>query len=90
MTTAHPTGTLRLTCYAYPHGHSWRHVDLFLHDENGREINWVHWPAEDTGPDGADAATARAEPALRRTSPWEPGLTADGRTFWSASAAWEA
>ncbi|WP_033292457.1 hypothetical protein [Amycolatopsis jejuensis] len=79
---------LSMTCYADTHEYGWRHVDLFVHDPGGRELNWVHWPAEEVGPDGADVATARHEPGLHRTSPWRRGISADGSEYWTADAAW--
>lgn len=81
--------TLTLTCYNDTHGYGWRHVDLFVHDESGRELSWVHWQASADGPDSADAATATVEPALRRTSPWRRGVSASGMDYWVADAAWD-
>lgn len=81
--------TMFLTCYADTHGYGWHHVDLFTHDGNGKEVNWVHWQVDQDGPDGADAATALAEPTLRRTSPWEHDVSADGSEYWTARAAWQ-
>jgi hypothetical protein len=86
------TGTdgrsMLLTCYADTHGYGWHHVDLFTHDRDGKEVGWVHWQVDRDGPDGADDATGRTEPALRRTSPWEHGVSADGGEYWTARAAW--
>ena len=79
---------MTLTCYADTHDYGWHHVDLFVHDSRGREVNWVHWQVDRDGPDGADAATARVEPTLRRTSDWERGVSADGSEYWIAQAAW--
>ncbi|MCX4703183.1 hypothetical protein [Streptomyces sp. NBC_01373] len=81
--------TTFLTCYADLHDYGWHHVDLFVHDEAGKEINWVHWQVEEDGPDAADRATARVEPALRRTGEWEHGIRADGSSYWTAQAAWD-
>jgi hypothetical protein len=86
--TGVPT-TMTLTCYADTYGYGWHHVDLFVHDERGRELNWVHWQTDEDGPDGADTATARIEPTLRRTSEWRRGLSANGSEYWTASAAWD-
>ncbi|MFD4872519.1 hypothetical protein ACFWOB_04025 [Streptomyces sp. NPDC058420] len=80
--------TMFLTCYADTHQYGWHHVDLFVHDSAGQEVNWVHWQVDQDGPDGADAATARVEPALRRTSEWQRGVSADGSEYWIAQAAW--
>ncbi|MFF5009769.1 hypothetical protein ACFY3G_43960 [Streptomyces phaeochromogenes] len=80
--------TMFLTCYADTHNYGWHHVDLFVHDSAGREVNWVHWQVDEDGPDGADEATARVEPALRRTSEWRRGVSADGSEYWIAQAAW--
>ncbi|MDH6677783.1 hypothetical protein M2284_001982 [Rhodococcus sp. LBL1] len=77
-----------LTCYADTHRYGWHHVDLFVHDEYGNEINWVHWQVREDGPDGADAATARVEPDLRRTTEWKRGISADGSEYWIAEAEW--
>ncbi|WP_316959356.1 hypothetical protein [Streptomyces sp. TRM68367] len=80
--------TMLLTCYADTHGYGWHHVDLFTHDHTGREVNWVHWQVDEDGPAGADKATARVEPALRRTSDWRHGISADGSEYWTALATW--
>ncbi|MBF6139965.1 MULTISPECIES: hypothetical protein [Nocardia] len=79
---------LTLMCYNDTHGYGWRHVDLFLHDASGRELNWVHWQADADGPEAADRVTAAAEPSLRRTSEWRHGVSASGMDYWSADAAW--
>ncbi|WP_210587665.1 hypothetical protein [Streptomyces sp. GESEQ-35] len=81
--------TTFLTCYDDLHGYGWHHVDLFVHDAAGREINWVHWQVAEDGPDAADRETAHVEPALRRTSEWEHGIRADGSSYWTARAAWD-
>ncbi|MEV6234675.1 hypothetical protein AB0L88_43100 [Saccharopolyspora shandongensis] len=79
---------MTLTCYNDTHGYGWRHVDLFVHDPRGRELNWVHWEVAEDGPDAADAVTAEVEPLLRRTSEWRHGVSAGGMDFWVADAAW--
>lgn len=41
MSTTTPTitpTTMLLTCYADTYGYGWHHVDLFVHDEDGREL----------------------------------------------------
>jgi hypothetical protein len=88
--TARRSGTthMTLTCYNDNHGYGWRHVDLFVHDEFGRELNWVHWQVDADGPDAADAVTARMEPDLRRVSKWRHGVSAGGVDYWVADAAW--
>lgn len=80
--------TMLLICYADTHRYGWHHVDLFTHDSTGHEVNWVHWTVDEDGPDGADRATARVEPALRRTSDWRHGVSADGSEYWTAQASW--
>jgi hypothetical protein len=82
------TPRMTLTCYNDTHGYGWHHVDLFVHDHHGRELNWVHWQAPDDGPDVADAVTANVEPQLRRTSQWRHGVSASGMDYWTADAAW--
>lgn len=77
-----------LMCYNDNHGYGWRHVDLFVHDSEGRELEWVHWQVPADGPDAADEVTARVEPTLRRTSEWRHGVSAGGVDFWEADAAW--
>ena len=77
-----------LTCYADTYGYGWHHVDLFVHDENGLEMNWVHWQVQEDGPEAADAETARVEPDLKRTSEWKHGISANGSEYWTADAAW--
>lgn len=81
---------MTLTCYNDTHGYGWRHVDLFVHDAGGREVEWVHWLVDEDGPEAADAATAEVEPLLRRTSPWRHGVSASGMDYWVADAEWEA
>ncbi|MDA3627406.1 hypothetical protein OU415_18320 [Saccharopolyspora sp. WRP15-2] len=80
---------MTLTCYNDTHGYGWRHVDLFVHDAEGRELNWVHWAVAADGPDAADAVTAEVEPTLRRTSEWRHDVSASGMDYWVADAAWE-
>lgn len=79
---------MTLMCYNDTHGYGWRHVDLFLHDADGRELNWVHWQVAEDGPDAADRITAVAEPGLRRTSDWRHAVSAGGMDYWSADARW--
>ena len=78
-----------LVCYNDTHGYGWRHVDLFVYDEAGHEINWVHWQVDKDGPEAADAVTARVEPSLRRISEWRHGVSAGGMDFWTAEAGWD-
>lgn len=80
--------SMTLTCYNDTHGYGWKHVDLFMHDERGRELNWVHWAVFADGPDAADEVTAVVEPTLRRTSEWRHGESASGMDYWEADAAW--
>ncbi|MEV4645534.1 hypothetical protein [Saccharopolyspora sp. NPDC049357] len=80
---------MTLTCYNDTHGYGWRHVDLFVHDAEGRELNWVHWQVTQDGPDAADAVTAKIEPLLRRTSEWRHGVSESGMDYWVADAAWD-
>ncbi|UKA60531.1 hypothetical protein [Arthrobacter sp. FW306-2-2C-D06B] len=87
---AHPRKHDRmfLTCYADTFGYGWHHVDLFVHDENDLEVNWVHWQADQDGPEAADAVTARIEPQLKRMTEWKHGISANGSEYWTADAAW--
>lgn len=87
---AYPTRHDRmfLTCYADTYGYGWHHVDLFVHDDNGLEVNWVHWQVDQDGPEAADAVTARVEPQLKRVSDWKHGISANGAEYWTADAAW--
>ncbi|MFT4286026.1 hypothetical protein [Nocardioides sp.] len=80
--------TMTLICYEDTHGYGWKHVDLFVHDAAGREVNWVHWGVAADGPDAADEVTATVEPLLRRTSPWRHGVSESGMNYWVADAAW--
>jgi hypothetical protein len=77
-----------LTCYADTYGYGWHHVDLFVHDKNGLEVNWVHWQVDKDGPEAADAVTAKVEPQLRRLSEWKHGISANCSEYWTADAAW--
>ncbi|WP_284990551.1 hypothetical protein [Arthrobacter sp. efr-133-TYG-120] len=77
-----------LTCYMDTFGYGWHHVDLFVHDENDLEVNWVHWQVDQDGPEAADAVTARVEPRLRRTSEWKHGRSENGLEYWTAEADW--
>jgi hypothetical protein len=63
-------------------------VDLFVHDEQGREVNWVHWTVEEDGPRAADESVRVVEPQLSRTSEWKRGVSAIGVEYWTADAAW--
>ncbi|MDF0529276.1 hypothetical protein P0W64_08895 [Tsukamurella sp. 8F] len=77
-----------LTCYRDTFDYGWHHVDLFVHDDVGREVNWVHWTVEADGPEAADASVTREEPQLRRTTPWEHHLSVVGQDYWTAEAEW--
>ncbi|MFJ9587980.1 hypothetical protein [Streptomyces acidicola] len=79
---------MTLTCYNDTYGYGWKHVDLFVHDADGRELNWVHWGVPKDGPDAADRITAIVEPALRRTSDWRHGKSSSGMDYWEADAVW--
>jgi hypothetical protein len=78
-----------LTCYEDTFNYGWHHVDLFVHDEFGREVNWVHWTVEADGPEAADASVRQEEPWLARTTPWRHHLSAVGATYWTADASWD-
>lgn len=82
------THRLLLVCYADTFGYGWPHVDLFVHDEHGREVNWVHWPAPGNGPVAADRATAVEEPSLTRAGEWERRVGPGGAVHWTAEAVW--
>jgi hypothetical protein len=86
--TLDPARRMTLTCYNDNHGYGWRHVDLFVHDADGNELDWVHWQVDRDGPDAADASTARVEPLLRRVSPWRHAVSAGGVDYWTADAEW--
>lgn len=77
-----------LTCYEDTLNYGWHHVDLFVHDELGREVNWVHWTVNADGPEAADESVRREEPLLRRTSAWEHHVSPAGVNYWIADAAW--
>jgi hypothetical protein len=77
-----------LSCYEDTLGYGWKHVDLFVHDEHGREVEWVHWGVPADGPDAADASLVKVEPGLVRMSPWRPGRSAAGVRYWTAEARW--
>ena len=79
---------MTLTCYNDTFGYGWRHVDLFVHDANGRELNWVHWQAPGDGPDAADDVTRSVEPTLRRTTAWRHAVSENGMDYWTADAEW--
>jgi hypothetical protein len=77
-----------LTCYGDKLIYGWHHVDLFVHDELGREVNWVHWTVEADGPEAADASLRREEPDLVVTTPWEHHESPFGMEYWTAEASW--
>jgi hypothetical protein len=79
-----------LTCYEDTLNYGWHHVDLFVHDELGREVNWVHWMVEADGPEAADESVRAEEPLLRRTSDWVHHVSAAGVSYWTADATWSA
>ena len=77
-----------LTCYEDTHSFGWHHVDLFVHDRHGRELNWVHWTVEADGPDAADRSVRREEPTLHRTTEWHHRVGPSGIDYWVADAVW--
>jgi len=77
-----------LTCYRDTLGYGWHHVDLFVHDEYGREVNWVHWGVPEDGPEAADRSIATVEPDLERATPWQHDVSAAGVDYWTAEARW--
>lgn len=77
-----------LTCYEDTFDYGWHHVDLFVHDELGREVNWVHWGVSEDGPEAADASITRQEPDLERTTEWREGRSPAGMLYWTAEARW--
>ncbi|MBQ1445417.1 MAG: hypothetical protein IIZ13_16365 [Renibacterium sp.] len=83
-----PPVTTTLTCYNDTHNYGWRHVDLFVRDPAGRELNWVHWQVPEDGPDAADDVTSLIEPQLRRISEWRHSVSASGMDYWEADASW--
>jgi hypothetical protein len=88
MTTSETGHRMTLTCYNDTHGWGWKHVDLFVHDASGHELNWVHWAVSDDGPDAADDVTSKVEPTLRRTSEWRHAQSDTGMDYWVADAEW--
>ena len=80
---------LFLTCYEDTFNYGWHHVDLFVHDELGREVNWVHWTVEADGPEAADTSVRAEEPCLIRTTAWQHHFSAVGAQYWTADAAWD-
>ncbi|WP_230206508.1 hypothetical protein [Microbacterium gorillae] len=79
---------MTLMCYTDTFGYGWKHVDLFTHDLDGNELNWVHWGVPEDGPDAADRVTARIEPDLRRTTDWRHHVSAFGQEYWIADVEW--
>jgi hypothetical protein len=79
---------MTLTCYNDSHGWGWKHVDLFVRDEAGRELNWVHWSVPEDGPAAADRVTEKIEPTLTRISEWRHAKSASGMDYWEADASW--
>lgn len=77
-----------LTCYGDKFNYGWHHVDLFVHDQLGREVNWVHWTVEADGPEAADASVRIEEPDLLRTTAWEHKVSVFGMHYWTAEASW--
>lgn len=78
-----------LTCYEDTLRYGWHHVDLFIHDQYGREVNWVHYEVKADGPEAADELMKVEEPSLVRTSPWQPSVSAAGVNYWTADADWQ-
>ena len=78
-----------LSCYEDTFNYGWHHVDLFVHDEFGREVNWVHWTVQADGPEAADESVRREEPSLRRLTPWQHHVSAFGMNYWTADAAFD-
>lgn len=85
---ADPRSHMTLTCYNDTYGYGWKHVDLFVREAGGLELNWVHWGVPADGPDAADEVTATVEPTLLRTSEWRHRKSANGMDYWEADAAW--
>ena len=77
-----------IVCYNDTHGLGWHHVDLFVHDTAGRELDWVHWQVGADGPEAADDVTGAVEPNLKRTSAWRHGVGPSGVEYWEADAVW--
>ena len=61
-----------LTCYTDTFGYGWHHVDLFVHDENDLEVNWVHWGVDQDGPRWSRSCGEHLN-----------GSTASAKTVWS-------
>lgn len=80
---------MTLVCYNDTFGYGWKHVDLFTHDLDGNELNWVHWGVPEDGPDAADKATARVEPTLKRVSEWRHLVSPVGQDYWLAQVEWD-
>ena len=81
--------TMTLMCYNDTFGYGWKHVDLFIHDSHGKEMNWVHWGVPEDGPDAADAVTAKIEPTLKRVSDWHHHVSPVGQDYWRADVIWD-
>lgn len=79
---------MTLVCYVDTFGYGWKHVDLFTHDLEGNELNWVHWGVPEDGPEAADRVTARVEPTLKRTSEWRHRKSPVGQDYWVADVVW--
>lgn len=79
---------MTLVCYNDTFGYGWKHVDLFVHDLEGNELNWVHWGAPEDGPDAADRVTARVEPNLKRVSEWRHRVSTVGQDYWLSDVVW--
>jgi len=79
---------MTLVCYNDTFGYGWKHVDLFTHDLEGNELNWVHWGVPEDGPDAADKVTARIEPKLKRISEWRHDVSPVGQDYWLADVVW--
>lgn len=80
---------MTLMCYNDTFGYGWKHVDLFIHDTEGAELNWVHWGVPEDGPAAADAVTARIEPTLKRVSEWQHFVSSVGQEYWRADVVWD-
>ncbi len=83
-----PHERMFLTCYEDTLGYGWHHVDLFVHDQDGQEVNWVHWAVPEDGPEAADRSIAEVEPDLERTGDWQHGVSEAGVNYWTAEARW--
>lgn len=80
---------MTLICYNDTFGYGWKHVDLFTHDLDGNELNWVHWGVSEDGPAAADAVTARIEPTLKRVSEWQHHVSVVGQDYWLSDVVWD-